>query len=73
MTKNSAPSGKPRGTSGLRSIKSRLDRQASSCRSRNADAQTRLDLLESWILDLMLYLDIEVSELIEAIGEEEST
>ncbi len=70
----SAPARKPRGISKrISSIESRINRLVARARKDDSSAVERLDLLESWILDLMLYLDIEVSELIEAIGEEEST
>ncbi len=74
MTENSAPSAKGRRTSKKsRALESRTQRLADTIRRHRGDTTAHLDLLESWILDLMLYLDIEVSQLIEAVGKEEST
>ncbi len=74
MTENSAPGSKRPGTSKrISAIESQIDRLVARARKDGASGATRMDLLESWILDLMLYLDIEVSELIEAMGKEEST
>ncbi len=74
MSTKSAPGGLPAGTTKrLRALESRILRLAATSRRKHAEGRARFELLESWILDLMLYLDIEVSELIEAIEEEEST
>ncbi len=71
--KTSAPRAKRPGISKrLSSIESRISRLVARARKDGGTAADRLDLIESWILDLMMYLDIEVSELIEATGEEES-
>ncbi len=70
----SAPRTKRPGTSKrISAVESRIDRLVARARKDGASSADRLDLIESWILDLMMYLDIEVSELIEATGEEESS
>ncbi len=74
MTENSAPRPKRIGTSKrISAVESRIDRLVARARKESGSAASRIDLLEEWILDLMMYLDIEVSELIEATGSEEST
>ncbi len=74
MTENSAPSAKGRRTSKKsRALESRTQRLADTIRRHRSDTTARLDLLESWILDLCVYLNIEISQLLEVVGKEEST
>ncbi len=71
MTKDAVPARIPRRQSKkLASIESRIDRLVARARRDHGEAMDRLDLIEGWILDLMIHLNIRVSELIEASGDE---
>ncbi len=77
-TTKRAPARKPRGTSKrISAIESRIDRLVARARIASSSTADHLDLLESWILDLVkvlcIHMDIGVSELFEAIGEEEES
>lgn len=75
MTENKrAPGPKRTGTAKrTRALESRTQRLADAIRRHRGKATERMALLEGWILDLMLYLDIEVQDLIARTREEEST
>ncbi len=73
MTKTAPPAKGRRQSKKFASIESRTDRLALSQRKHRGDTAERFAQIEGWILDLMLYLDIDVQELIEVIRKEEST
>ncbi len=71
--KHSAPPAKGgRHGKRLSSLESRTQRLAETLRRHNGSAVDRMAKIEEWILDLMMYLDIEVSDLLVKIEAEES-